>query len=293
MPPWKAPDQVTQITIDFEAGDPVAVDSKKLAPAAMLARLNEFGSVNGIGIIDIVENRFVGMKSRGIYETPGGTILFTARRAMESITLDRGAMHQKDELMARYAELVYNGFWFTPEREMLQAAIDRASERVTGTVRLKLYKGNVFVTGRKSPKRLYDDAMVTFEEDTVYNQGDAEGFGGLYSLEQDHIVGDGGAARLAGELAIVPAGPGSPVSRKHRVVRMEDYIVFLVGEGRQHFGLKLAWVGKEPERLVRVTGEDHLIEDLRLVAGMDEDAVFFSADRPHRCTGPDPVIERS
>ena len=176
VPPWKAPDQVTQITIDFEAGDPVAVDSEKLTPASILTRLNELGSVNGIGITDIVENRFVGMKSRGIYETPGGTVLFTARRAMESITLDRGAMHQKDELMARYAELVYNGFWFAPEREMLQAAIDQASEQVTGTVRLKLYKGNVIVTGRKSPNSLYDAAMVTFEEDAVYNQGDAEGF---------------------------------------------------------------------------------------------------------------------
>ena len=176
MPPWKAPDQVTQITIDFEAGDPVAVDSERLTPASILTRLNELGGVNGIGITDIVENRFVGMKSRGIYETPGGTVLFTARRAMESITLDRGAMHQKDELMARYAELVYNGFWFAPEREMLQAAIDQASEQVTGTVRLKLYKGNVIVTGRKSPNSLYDAAMVTFEEDAVYNQGDAEGF---------------------------------------------------------------------------------------------------------------------
>ena len=175
-PPWKAPDQVTQITIDFEAGDPVAVNSEKLTPAAVLTRLNELGGVNGIGIIDIVENRFVGMKSRGIYETPGGTVLFTARRAMESITLDYGAMHQKDELMTRYAELVYNGFWFAPEREILQAAIDRASERVTGTVRLKLYKGNVIVTGRKSPNSLYDADMVTFEEDSVYNQGDAEGF---------------------------------------------------------------------------------------------------------------------
>ena len=167
---------MTQITIDFEAGDPVAVNSEKLTPAAVLTRLNELGGVNGIGIIDIVENRFVGMKSRGIYETPGGTVLFTARRAMESITLDYGAMHQKDELMTRYAELVYNGFWFAPEREILQAAIDRASERVTGTVRLKLYKGNVIVTGRKSPNSLYDADMVTFEEDSVYNQGDAEGF---------------------------------------------------------------------------------------------------------------------
>ncbi len=181
-PPWNAPDEVTEITIDFEKGDPAAVNGEQLSPAMLLARLNELGGRNGVGVLDIVENRFVGMKSRGVYETPGGTVLFTARRAMESLTLDGGAMHQKDELTARYAELVYNGFWFAPEREMLQAAIDLASERVTGAVRLKLYKGNVIVTGRKSPNSLYDGELVTFEEDTVYDQRDAQGFIKLNAL---------------------------------------------------------------------------------------------------------------
>ena len=182
VPPWMAPDIVTEITIEFEKGDPVAVNGERLSPAELLSKLNDFGGANGIGIADIVENRFVGMKSRGIYETPGGTILFTAHRAMESITLDGGAMHQKDEIMARYAELVYNGFWFSPERLMLQAAIDAASERVNGMVRLKLYKGNVIVTGRKSQNSLYDQDLVTFEEDNVYDQRDAEGFIKLNAL---------------------------------------------------------------------------------------------------------------
>ena len=180
--PWAAPDVVTEITIDFEKGDPIGINGEKMSPATLLTKLNELGGANGIGIKDIVENRFVGMKSRGVYETPGGTILFTAHRAIESITLDGGAMHQKDEIMARYAELVYNGFWFAPEREMLQAAIDTASKRVNGTVRLKLYKGNVIVTGRKSPNSLYDEDMVTFEEDSVYDQRDAEGFIKLNAL---------------------------------------------------------------------------------------------------------------
>jgi argininosuccinate synthase len=160
----------------------VAVDGHKLSPAKLLERLNELAGANGIGREDIVENRFVGMKSRGVYETPGGTVLFKARRAMESITLDRGAMHLKDEMTPRYAEMVYNGFWFSPEREMLQAMIDKASERVTGTVRLKLYKGNVMVTGRKSPVSLYSQETVTFEADTVYDQRDAEGFIKLNAL---------------------------------------------------------------------------------------------------------------
>lgn len=181
-PPWKAPDTPLEITIDFAAGDPVAVNGEALPPAALLARLNELGGANGVGAIDIVENRFVGMKSRGLYETPGGTVIFHARRAMESLTLDRGAMHQKDELMPRYAGIVYNGFWFSPERRMLQAAIDEAAQNVTGTVRLKLYKGNVIITGRKSPNSLYSEAMVTFEEDSVYDQRDAEGFIKLNAL---------------------------------------------------------------------------------------------------------------
>ncbi len=182
VPPWKAPDTPLEITIDFEKGDPIAVDGEKLSPAALLTRLNDLGGANGVGAIDIVENRFVGMKSRGVYETPGGTVLFHARRAMESITLDKGAMHTKDELMPKYAEMVYNGFWFAPEREMMQAAIDKASQPVTGTVRLKLYKGNVIVTGRKSPNSLYSEAMVTFEDDDVYDQVDAKGFIKLNAL---------------------------------------------------------------------------------------------------------------
>jgi argininosuccinate synthase len=180
--PEDAPDTPTIIEIDFERGDPVAVDGLKLSPANLLTRLNQLAGANAIGRIDIVENRFVGMKSRGVYETPGGTILLPARRAIESITLDKGALHLKDELMPRYAELLYNGFWFSPEREMLQSAIDQSQEHVTGTVRIKLYKGNVIILGRKSPKSLYDADVVTFEEDTVYNQQDAEGFIKLNAL---------------------------------------------------------------------------------------------------------------
>ncbi len=180
--PMAAPDTPEEITIDFENGDATAVNGEKLSPAALLTKLNELGGRNGVGCIDIVENRFIGMKSRGVYETPGGTVLFHARRAMESITMERGAMHTRDALMPQYAEMLYNGFWFAPEREMLQAAIDQAAERVTGTVRLKLYKGNVIVTGRKSPNSLYDEDIVTFEEDTVYDQRDAEGFIRLNAL---------------------------------------------------------------------------------------------------------------
>ena len=181
--PEDAPDRPTEIEIEFENGDPVAIDGVKMSPATLLTRLNELGGANGIGRVDLVENRFVGMKSRGVYETPGGTILLTARRAMESITLDRGAAHQKDELMPRYAELVYNGFWFAPEREMLQAAIDSCREAVRGVVRVKLYKGNVIVTGRKSPNSLYNADLVTFEEGAVdYDHADAHGFIRLNAL---------------------------------------------------------------------------------------------------------------
>ena len=180
--PENAPDRPTEIEIEFEKGDPVAVNGERLSPAALLTKLNEVAGANGIGRIDIVENRFVGMKSRGVYETPGGTILLSARRAVESLTLDKGALHLKDEIMPRYAELVYNGFWFAPEREMLQAAIDQSQGLVNGTVRLKLYKGNVIITGRKSPNSLYDEDMATFEADTVYDQRDAEGFIKLNAL---------------------------------------------------------------------------------------------------------------
>ncbi len=180
--PEKAPDTPTVIEIDFERGDPVAVNGEGLSPAALLTRLNELAGANGIGRLDLVENRFVGMKSRGVYETPGGTLLLTAHRAIESITLDRGAAHLKDELMPRYAELIYNGFWYSPEREALQALIDQTQERVTGTVRLKLYKGNAIVTGRRSPHSLYSMEHVTFEEDTVYDQRDAAGFIKLNAL---------------------------------------------------------------------------------------------------------------
>ena len=181
--PMDAPDTPTEITLDFEKGDPVAINGQRMSPATLLAKLNELGGANGIGALDIVENRFIGMKSRGVYETPGGTVLFHMRRAMESITLERGAMHLKDELMPRYAEVLYNGFWFSPEREMLQVAIDKASERVTGTVRARLYKGNVMITGRKSPRSLYDEAIVTFEDDAgAYDQRDAQGFIKLNAL---------------------------------------------------------------------------------------------------------------
>ncbi len=181
--PEKAPDQPTYITVSFERGDAVAIDGKKMSPATLLAQLNELGRLNGIGRLDLVENRFVGMKSRGMYETPGGTILHAAHRGIESITLDRGAMHLKDELMPKYAELVYYGFWFAPEREMLQAAIDRSQEFVSGEVRLKLYKGNVVVVGRTSPYSLYDQDLVTFEEGAVaYDHRDAAGFIRLNAL---------------------------------------------------------------------------------------------------------------
>jgi argininosuccinate synthase len=180
--PEEAPDKPEYVEIEFAHGDPVALDGKTLSPAALLARLNELGGKHGIGRVDLVENRFVGMKSRGVYETPGGTILQAAHRGIESITLDRGSAHLKDELMPRYAELIYNGFWFAPEREMLQALIDKSQGSVAGTVRLKLYKGLARVVGRKSPKSLYSLAHVTFEADQVYDQRDAEGFIKLNAL---------------------------------------------------------------------------------------------------------------
>ncbi|BCD68080.1 argininosuccinate synthase [Nitratiruptor sp. YY09-18] len=177
-----APNEPEYITIDFEKGDPVAINGEPLSPAKLLEALNEYGKKHGIGRIDIVENRFVGMKSRGCYETPGGTILLKAHRAIESITLDREEAHEKDKLMPKYAELIYNGFWFSPEREMMQAAIDKTQENVNGTVRLKLLKGNIFVVGRKSPNSLFAPEFSTFEEDSVYNQKDAEGFIKLNAL---------------------------------------------------------------------------------------------------------------
>ena len=181
--PEDAPDQPEVITIDFERGDGVALNGEAMSPAALLAALNELGRKHGIGRLDLVENRFVGMKSRGMYETPGGTIYHLAHRGIEQLTLDRGAAHLKDELAPRYAELVYNGFWFAPEREMLQAAIDQSQEKVSGTVRLKLYKGQASVTGRKSPNSLYSEKVVTFEDDQgAYDQRDAEGFIKLNAL---------------------------------------------------------------------------------------------------------------
>jgi argininosuccinate synthase len=181
--PENAPDKPAYVTVDFERGDPVGLDGKKTTPAALLAQLNTLGRKHGIGRLDLVENRFVGMKSRGMYETPGGTILLAAHRGIEQITLDRGAAHLKDELMPKYAELIYYGFWFAPEREMLQAAIDKSQEFVSGRVRLKLYKGNVGVVGRESKYSLYDQDLVTFEEGTVaYDQRDAEGFIRLNAL---------------------------------------------------------------------------------------------------------------
>ena len=183
LSPIEAPDAVTEVRIGFASGDAVSLDGERLSPASLLARLNVLGRDNGIGRVDLVENRFVGMKSRGVYETPGGTILLAAHRAIESITLDRGAAHLKDELMPRYAELIYNGFWFSPEREMLQAAIDKSQTHVEGEVRLELYKGNVIVSGRCSDRSLYSSSLVTFEDDKgAYDQKDAEGFIRLNAL---------------------------------------------------------------------------------------------------------------
>jgi argininosuccinate synthase len=181
--PEDAPDKATIFTMDFEAGDPVAIDGQALSPAALLTKLNQLGHDNGVGRLDLVENRFVGMKSRGVYETPGGTILLAAHRGIESITLDGGAGHLKDEIMPRYASLIYNGFWFSPEREMLQALIDKSQTKVSGRVTVKLYKGNVTIIGRESPNTLYNQQLVTFEEGQVaYDQRDAAGFIALNAL---------------------------------------------------------------------------------------------------------------
>ena len=181
--PEQAPDRATIIEIGFERGDAISIDGEALGPAALLAKLNHLGGENGIGRLDLVENRFVGMKSRGMYETPGGTILYFAHRGIEQLTLDRGAAHLKDELMPRYAELIYNGFWFSPERELLQGLIDKSQEFVTGTVRIKLYKGSASVVGRSSPYSLYDQDLVTFEEGAVaYDHRDAAGFIKLNAL---------------------------------------------------------------------------------------------------------------
>ncbi len=205
--PEKAPDQPQYVTVDFERGDPVAVDGEKLSPAALLTKLNELGRLHGIGRLDLVENRFVGMKSRGMYETPGGAILLVAHRGVESLTLDRGAAHLKDEMMPRYAELIYNGFWFAPEREMLQALIDRSQELVTGRVRLKLYKGSATLVGRESPYSLYDQELVTFEEGAVaYDHRDAEGFIKLNALRLRTLAKRMRAARAKGSSAAVAVG---------------------------------------------------------------------------------------
>ncbi|MDX2233528.1 MAG: argininosuccinate synthase [Hyphomonadaceae bacterium] len=193
--PEEAPDKATYVTIGFERGDAASIDGVKLSPATLLKALNDLGGANGVGGLDLVENRYVGMKSRGFYETPGGTILWHAHRAIESITLDRGAMHLKDELMPRYASIIYNGFWWTPERRMLQAAIDASQDSVTGEVRLKIYKGGVSVVGRSSPYSLYSKALVGFDEAGGYNQADAEGFIKLNALrlriaaERDRRIG--------------------------------------------------------------------------------------------------------
>jgi len=180
--PEEAPDVPTELDVEFEAGTPVAVDGAQLGPVALLERLNRAGAANGVGRIDLVENRFVGMKSRGVYETPGGTILHVAHRALESITMDRELLHLRDSLVPRYAEMVYYGYWYAPEREALQVLMDHAQQDVTGTVRLRLYKGSVSVVGRKSPRSLYRQDVVTFEADSVYRQKDAEGFIRLYAL---------------------------------------------------------------------------------------------------------------
>lgn len=180
--PEQAPDKAIEVAIDYEAGNPVAVDGKKMSPARLLARLNRLGGAHGIGRVDLVENRYVGMKSRGVYETPGGTILHVAHRGLESLTMDREVLHLRDSLIPRYADLIYNGYWFSPEREMIQAAIDEAQRDVTGTARVKLYKGNCILVGRRSKQSLYRLDIATFEEDEVYNQKDAEGFIRLNAL---------------------------------------------------------------------------------------------------------------
>ena len=180
--PEDAPDKSTLITIGFKNGDPVSINDDKISPSKLLSKLNQIGGQNGVGRLDIVENRYVGMKSRGVYETPGGEILLVARRAMESLTLDGESCHLKDEIMPKYAKLIYNGFWFSPERIMLQSLIDQSQKKVNGSVRLKIYKGNIIVIGRKSEDSLYSQSMATFEEDTVYNQEDAEGFIKLNAL---------------------------------------------------------------------------------------------------------------
>ncbi|MBD0315326.1 MAG: argininosuccinate synthase [Nitrospiraceae bacterium] len=180
--PEKAPDRPREVEIDYEAGNPVAVDGKKMSPARLLAHLNALGSAHGIGRVDLVENRYVGMKSRGVYETPGGTILHVAHRGLESLTMDREVLHLRDSLIPRYAELIYNGYWFSPERDMLQTALDQAQQDVTGTARVKLYKGSCTLAGRKSKQSLYRLDIATFEEDDVYNQKDAEGFIRLNAL---------------------------------------------------------------------------------------------------------------
>ena len=191
--PEAGPDTPQYVEVEFEEGDPVAVDGTRLSPARLLERLNELGGAHGIGRLDLVENRFVGMKSRGVYETPGGTLLQTAHRAVESLTLDGPAMRTRDEIMPRYASLVYNGFWFAPEREMLQALIDESQRNVTGTARLKLYRGSARVVGRRSPRSLYSESIATFEADSVYDQKDAEGFIRLNALrlrQRRRVEGD-------------------------------------------------------------------------------------------------------
>jgi argininosuccinate synthase len=180
--PEKAPDKATYVEIDFDRGNPVRVDGKTLSPAALLAKLNELGGANGVGRVDLVENRFVGMKSRGVYETPGGTIWHVAHRALESLTLDREVLHLRDSLIPQYAGMIYNGFWYAPERQLLQNLIDDTQQNVTGTVRMKLYKGNVTVAGRKSERSLFNPQFATFEQDSVYRQADAEGFIKLNAL---------------------------------------------------------------------------------------------------------------
>jgi argininosuccinate synthase len=180
--PEKAPDTPHVLSLDFEGGDPVAVDGERLSPAALIAKLNKIGGAHGVGRVDMVENRLVGMKSRGVYETPGGAIIHAAHRDLEGICLDREVMHLRDSLLPRYAEMVYYGFWYAPEREALQALIDKSQERVSGTVRLKLYKGGIYPLGRKSPNSLYNANLATFEEDSIYNQADAEGFIRLMGL---------------------------------------------------------------------------------------------------------------
>ena len=277
--PEKAPDKPQAITVDFEKGDAVAVDGKKLSPAALLKALNDLGRQHGIGRLDLVENRFVGMKSRGMYETPGGTILLAAHRGIESITLDRGAAHLKDELMPKYAELIYNGFWFTPEREMLQSAIDKSQEFVTGRVTLKLFKGSVAVIGRESKYSLYDQELVTFEEGAVaYDHRDAEGFIKLNALRLRTL----GQRKRKLKLLNESSGEALNLPLDHLLLDLGDRLGGIESLRAGFRAIQDGVAAIQPERVFEI------IEPLagRLIARIHDPALAPAARRRGRDSGP-------